>query len=51
MREERIALENRIHRSLMRRNVCYIDSVDQYLSRVRVAESRKHAQQGGFAAS
>jgi hypothetical protein len=49
--EESIALEYGVDRTLMWRHFGDIGAVDEDFSRVRLAESRYHTQQGGLSAA
>jgi hypothetical protein len=51
VREESIALEYRIHRTLMRRYIGDVLSVDEDFSLVCVAESGKQTEEGGLSAA
>ena len=51
VREESIALEYRIHRTLMRRYIGDVLSVDEDFSLVCVAESGKQTKEGGLSAA
>jgi len=51
MRKEGIALEYRVHRTLMRRYIGDVLSVDEDFSLVCVAESGKQTKEGGLAAA
>ena len=49
--EERVVLEHRVHRPLLGRQVGDVLAIQQDAALIRLFETRRHAQQGGLAAT